>query len=239
MKTILLQPAFVLHKRSYRESSLLVELWTRDHGRLSAVAKGVRKQKGTGALWQLFTPILISLRGNGELLTVTSIEPQGNAYFLQKEALFAGFYLNELMMYTLQKSDPHQQLFYYYETALQKLAMCPFEEQSLRQFEKYLLEELGYGLLPKNEYELQRQFQEEHQYRFNPGEGFRLLQGGEDEQSIDVFAGKSILAIAREEWSQDALKDAKRLMRLVMATVIGTKPFNSRRLFVKRDEGNK
>src|SRR5687767_7577244 len=98
------QQAYVLHRRPYRESSFLIELFTLDHGRMSVIAKGARKaHSGALGLLQPFTPLWINCRGRGELLTLTHYETQGVAQSLQGECLFAGFYINELLIALLQK----------------------------------------------------------------------------------------------------------------------------------------
>lgn len=103
MKRIVLQPAYVLHRRSYRETSVLVELFTPDYGRLSVMGSGVRKLKSTTqGLLQPFVPLIISCSGNGELLRLTSVELSGEHTRLTGECLYAGLYLNELLMYLLE-----------------------------------------------------------------------------------------------------------------------------------------
>src|SRR3990167_1032441 len=101
-KRILLQPAYVLHRRAYRETSFLVELFTQEYGRLTVVARGVRKaNSSTTGLLQPFSPLLVSYGGKGELLTLFSVEARKTMLRLQRDALFAGLYLNELLMYLL------------------------------------------------------------------------------------------------------------------------------------------
>src|SRR5579864_5526181 len=110
MKRIDLQPACVLHRRPYRETSFLVDLFTPDYGRLTAVAKGARKIKsGIQGLLQPFLPLVVSWTGKGELMTLTHTElaPQQTPCQLRGDCLFAGFYLNELLVCLLQKWDAH------------------------------------------------------------------------------------------------------------------------------------
>lgn len=238
MKPVQLEPAFVLHKRAYRETSLLIELWTQNHGRFSAVAKGVRKTKSSSqGLLQPFSPILVSFVGKGELMTLTQVESRQNRFFLQGDCLFAGLYLNELLMYVLQKWDPHENLFHFYEQTLADLCGQPLEQRVLRRFERLLLEELGYGLLPKSEEHLAQSFIAEKAYRFLPEQGFSKLEPIDEIGSGgNVFSGKSLLAIAREEWSEEVLLDAKRLMRMVLSSLLGERKIFSRRLFLKPEE---
>jgi DNA repair protein RecO (recombination protein O) len=232
MKRIELQPAYVLHRRPYRETSCLLELFTLDHGRLSVIAKGVRKPRSaTSGLLQAFTPVLVSWSGKGELMTMIHIEAHGTAAQLRGDCLFAGLYLNELLMCLLQKWDAHPVIHTLYEKTLDALQSDTLEEKILRTFEKGVLEELGYGLLPKQHATLERTFHPDKFYRFTPDHGL-LLSEIEDPSLPTLFSGKSLLAIAREEWeTPDALRDAKRLMRFVLAPLLGAREIYSRKLF--------
>jgi DNA repair protein RecO (recombination protein O) len=147
--SIRLQPAYVLHRREYRDTSLIVELLTPDHGRLSAVARGARRasgrRPGQGALLQPFLALLVSLSGGSELKTLTSIESQEIRPQLQGETLYSALYVNELVMRLLHRDDPHPEVFESYRLALSQLAGGQATDLVLRRFEFSLLEELGYG----------------------------------------------------------------------------------------------
>src|SRR5690606_6732892 len=140
-----LEPAYVLHQFDYRDSSRIVEFLVRDHGRVAAVARGVRRagnrQRG---LLQSFQPLLLSWSGR-ELATVTGLEPGGARVPLSGGALLAGFYLNELCLRLTAVHDPHPEIFSLYATALTELTENPVPP-ALRRFELGLLEALGYGL---------------------------------------------------------------------------------------------
>jgi len=227
---ILLQPAYVLHRRAYRETSFIVELFSLDHGRLSVIAKGVRRGKASQqGLLQAFIPLLISWSGQGELMTMTHVEAHGEIKNLRGDCLFAGFYLNELLMNLLQKWDPHQDLFRAYQNTLQVLQLNHLEQKTLRSFEKKLLIELGYGL-----WSSQNSFLPECHYRFILEQGFLLY----DRADIfhlpnNVFSGENLLRITNEDWDEASLQDAKRLMRFVIASLMGSRSLNSRRLFTQ------
>lgn len=236
MKRVLLEQAYVLHRRSYRETSFLVELFTKEHGRLTVVAKGVRKLRSpTQGLLQPFIPLLVSWSGKGELMALSQVEINGEVNSLQGECLFAGFYLNELLMCLLQKWDAHPGLYARYEKTISLLQGAILEQRMLRSFEKYLLEELGYGLLPKTDLLLHRTIVADKYYQFIPEQGFVLSE--ESEQKHYLFLGKSLLAMAKEEWlDEESLQDAKRLIRLVLTPLLGQRPIYSRRLFIKGSE---
>jgi len=241
MKRVSLQPAFVLHRRSYRETSFLVELFTPEYGRLTVAAKGARQAKSPSqGLLQPFTPLTVSWSGKGELMTLTQVDANGPVRQLKGESLFAGFYLNELLTALLQKWDPHPNLFHVYDQTLSALMAATLNQQVLRVFEKVLLEELGYGLLQKDGDALQESFQPEKYYRFVPDQGFVISELGEDAKAKStLFSGKSLLAIANDDWSdEDCMKDAKRLTRFVLTPLLAGKQIHSRRLFIQPEELN-
>ena len=242
MKRVLLQPAYVLHRRSYRETSFLVELFTPEHGRLTVVAKGVRKARSAlPGLLQPFIPLLVSWSGKGELMALSHIEAHGEVKRLHADCLFAGFYLNELLMYLLEKWDAHPALYIAYEKTIVGLQTERLEQKTLRSFEKYLLEELGYGMLPKSDISLHNTFLPDHYYRFIPEQGFVLSERGDQSQSkSNIFSGQSLISIAKEDWQkEETLQDAKRLTRFVLTPLLGSRPIYSRRLFMQPDERSK
>lgn len=234
MKRVLLQPAFVLHRRLYKETSFLVELMTLEHGRVSLIARGVRKAKSLGpGLLQPFIPLLVSFSGQTELMTLTQVEAKGQVRQLYGECLFAGFYINELLMCLVEKWDAHPKLYECYEHTINCLHQNPLKQEILRIFEKQLLEELGYGLLPNSDWASQAIMPDKY-YRFVPEQGFVESGLGEDSQTqANIFLGKNLLAYAKCDWQdQESLKDAKRLTRLVLAPLLGAKQINSRQLFM-------
>jgi DNA repair protein RecO (recombination protein O) len=231
---ITLQPAFVLHHRPYRETSLLLDLFTPEHGRISAVARGVRQTRSKWrSILQPFIPLMISWQGKTELMTLVSAETNGLAGRLQGECLLSGLYLNEILMRLLQKHDPHPQLYTIYQQTLLELQSSRLEQKTLRLFEKKLLDELGYGLQLMHEVSEGQPFQTEKYYRFHPEHGFEIYCGAESVVlPLNVFAGKSLLALAAEQLDDvSCLRDAKRLMRLALTPLLGQGKLHSRRLF--------
>lgn len=233
---ISLQPAFILHHRPYRETSLIIDLFTQDYGRISTVARGVRTARSrTRALLQPFTPLLVSWHGKSELMALGSVEPQGSPIQLRGDCLLSGFYLNELLIRVLHKQDPHPQLFAIYQKTLLDLQHAPFLEKTLRLFEKKLIEELGYGLQLR--YDMDgKAFSADQEYLFYPEEGFELLNdchSARDGKML-IFPGHSLIALANEQLEDEKiLRDAKRLMRIVLAPLLGTQPLQSRKLFLE------
>ena len=141
MARILLQPAYVLHSRSFRETSLIVEAFTREHGRVAVVARGVKspKSRWRNAL-QPFRPLLLSWNQKSDLGTLTAADQVASPPALQGQALYCGLYLNELLMRLLHRGDPHAEVFERYRQVLAELASGVSPQPVLRIFEKHLLE---------------------------------------------------------------------------------------------------
>ncbi|WP_049620921.1 DNA repair protein RecO [Frateuria defendens] len=142
------QPAYVLHARPYRETSLLLECLTRDQGRLGVVARGVRRERARTPRSQLepFQPLALDLLLRGELATLVAAESSGAPLRLTGDAGLAGLYLNELVVRLTGRQDPYPGLFDAYARTLPRLVETAELGWSLRRFERDLLEQLGYGL---------------------------------------------------------------------------------------------
>ena len=136
------QPAYVLHARPYRETSLLLECLTREHGRIGVIARGVRGEKARLKRAQLepFQPIAMDLLLRGELATLTAVEPVGVPLRMVGDAALASLYLNELVVRLTERQDPFPSLFDAYATTLARLAGGEPLAWTLRRFERDLLE---------------------------------------------------------------------------------------------------
>ena len=237
MKSVHLQPAYVLHRRPFRESSFLVNLFTIEYGVMTVVARGAYRGKSTmPGLLQAFIPLWVSWYGKGELVALTHVETREQVKRLTGDTLFAGLYLNELLMRLLQKWDAHTELYQQYAKTLRALQCTPFQSFILRAFEKYLLECLGYGVLHKSDQSLATRLLPEKYYRFLPNIGFILSEAHPlPEQETNLFLGKNLLAIASEKWQDPSiLMDAKRLTYYILKPLLGDKPLYSRQLFRKK-----
>lgn len=212
---IRLQPAYLLHTRPYGDTSLLIEAFTPEHGRVGLVARGARGGKRKVPL-QILQPLLLSWRSGGELCTLSAYEPQGPAAALVGEPLFCAWYLNELLLRLLQRGDAHPALFGYYATALALLA--DDAEAALRRFECGLLEELGYALsLPDD-------LQPEQRYRLHP-------EQGPLPDALGEVSGAALIGLRDGLWLHAAARsDARRLMRGQLARLLGGKPLETPQL---------
>lgn len=203
MKHVRLEPAWILSQRAYRETSALVEAVTAGHGRVGLVARGARSVRSKiRGLLQPFQRVLLSWTDSGELGTLTGIEADGAPLLLKGEAVFGGWYLNELLLRLLARRDPHPELFAHYTEALAGIA-DDRGGPALRKFELQLLAELGYGL------SLPDALDAEGWYRLDAGGTLSAA-----EPAPDHYRGGSLIALARDRLeTAEHLADAKRLLK--------------------------
>lgn len=236
------QPAFVLHSRLYRETSLLLELFTRNHGIIPAIARGVRGSKSNHkrALLQPFQAIICRWRGRGEVVTLTDLDGRSNTVRLDKEALYSGLYVNELLTRLIHRHDPHELLFDEYSKLLEQLQNQQPIEPALRQFEFKLLEELGYGLNLGMDTSGDAIQPDQHYYLTTEGQ-FQLHPEADLETNTDAtsFEGQSLVAVSDQQWQHpETLRTAKRLIRLALTPLLGDKPLQTRQLFRSKQHGS-
>lgn len=236
---ISLQPAYVLHRRPYRDTSLLLELFSAEHGRLSLVSRGARRSgKGSSLAAQLqpFAPLLASWSGRGDLKTLTGSESARPAWQLGGDRLYSGLYVNELLMRLLHRHDPHPRLFAMYGETLSALAGTDIVDDALRAFELCLLDELGYGFALTREADTGESVSAPHWYRYEPGVGLvRVSRDGLHTE--DCYAGDHLLAMARGEFGGEVRASSKRLLRAALAVQLGNEPLRSRELFAAARRG--
>jgi len=231
---VTLHPAYVLHQRPYRETSLLLEVLSLDYGRQGLVARGARRPRsGLRGILQAFRPLLLSWGGRGELMSLTGAEPDGQVRALSGRGLLSGLYMNELLMRLLYRSDPHPELYGSYRAALEALAAPDQEERVLRVFEKRLLEAIGYGLVLTTDAGSGEPVMPERRYRYQVEHGPVMDTSGRG-TGIPI-AGQTLLALADESMdSPRVLREAKSLMRHVLRVYLGDRPLASRDLFTER-----
>lgn len=232
-----LQPAFVLHQRSYRESSLLLDAFGIDSGRVGLIAKGARRPKSPLRAQLIpFRPLLLSWRGRGELGLVVGAEPDGPPLVIPPAAIVSGLYLNELLVRLLHRHDPHPELFLQYRRTLSALARqdCPVE-QSLRIFEKRLLDAVGYGLMLDRTAGTGKPVEPSARYRYITDQGPVEAGGKEQDKGVRV-KGSTLLALASERpMDPAALREAKHLMRSAINLHLEGRPLVSRTLYRKKN----
>ena len=239
--------AWILHTRPWRETSLIVELFTAEAGRVGVVARGARRPRRGGRVLEPFVALDCELRGRGELRTLARHEV-AQRVALAGDALYAGFYLNELVVRLLQREDAHPRLFEVYEGALGVLSLLPRGREAqvalepvLRRFEFALLDELGYGL-PLDVDLSGAPVDPARTYLVQPDSGVlpptdAVAEGVSTETALQL-TGADLLAIAAGRLdSASVLRAAKRLARAALAPHLGPRPLASRALFVRRTSG--
>ena len=228
-----LQPAYLLHSRPYRDSSLIIDCLTPDYGRLGLVVKGARSTKSRQRhLYQSFKPLLISWRGRSDLKNLIYAEENGQSCSLVGNYLFSGLYINELLTRLLPERDSCEGVYKLYQQTLQTLQLQPPLEPTLRSFEFALLSELGYAVDLQFEADGVTALDTGASYQWMPELGWsRSL----DTQRADVFSGSALQAIASGDYQEEFnLQAAKRLSRLLLRPLLGDKPLRSRELFTMR-----
>jgi len=226
-----LEPSYVLHSRPYRESSLLLEVLTRSHGRTGLVARGAR---GARSRWknllQPFRPLLLSWNQKGELGTLTGADQVASPPALAGEALFCGLYTNELTTRFLQRSDPHPDLFETYRNLVAELAAGGLPQPLLRVYEVELLQSAGFGLQLDHEHGSAAPLSPDAWYLYVPESGPRRQAPGEG-NSRELISGAALLALKSGVIEEQHLKELKALMRKLIRFYLGDKPLNSQALF--------
>jgi len=227
-RRVLLAPGYVLHHRPYRDTSRILEVLLRDHGRLTLFARGVRGPKPRfGGTLQPFGLLLLSFQAGRDAGQLTGAESAESAGPLPPGSLMAGFYLNELLLKLTTRHDPMAEVFEDYGRALAGLRQGGRVEAVLRVFEKRLLEALGYGLDLAAEARTGRAVETAGRYRFRPSEG--VLPAAQDD--ADAVAGSSLLALAAEDLADGrALEDARRVLKAALAERLEGRELATRRV---------
>jgi DNA repair protein RecO (recombination protein O) len=194
------QRAFVLHSYPYKETSLIVDVFTADNGRMAMVAKGAKRPASNlrGALLSL-QPIEAVFTGRGEVKTLTVATWVPGQPWLTGQALMCGMYLNELLIKLLPREDPHPELFESYAATLLTLAASNEHGAILREFETSLLAELGYGLQLETDIRTDKPLVADRLYRYDP------LAGASEDGTGMLVSGSVLLALAKGRFESSAI----------------------------------
>ena len=228
------QPAFVLHAYPFSETSLIVEVFSRDFGRLALLARGARRPRSAlRGLLLGFQPLELGWAGKGDVKTLMKAEWQGGQPLLTGKALLCGYYLNELLIHLQPREDAHAGLFSVYAETLRRFADV-LEQADLRYFEKALLQELGYGLtLERDVGGVPIEASACYVYEIERGP-LRLLSPGSSPLSM---RGKTLIDLAHEHLKDPlSLLEAKQLMRALIAHYTGGKALSTRKIFMELQE---
>lgn len=225
------QPGFVLHSYPYKETSLIIDLFSREHGRVPLVAKGAKRphSKLRGVL-QTFQPLSVNWSGKSEVRTLTGAEWVGGMLPLEKSALLCGFYLNELLVRMLAREDPHPLLFDHYVATLNQLAHDEPAPVVLRKFELALLKESGVAADITIISRSGEAVEPDLAYVVEPESGVREASGNE---SAPVVAGRTLLDMERGEYIDPRTQfESKLLLRHLLAHHLGGTPLSTRQILI-------
>ena len=225
------QPGFVLHSYPYKETSLIVDVFSRDHGRIPVVAKGAKRptSKLRGVL-QTFQPLSLSWSGRAEMRTLIGAEWVGGMLPLEKSALLCGFYLNELLVKLLARDDAHPALFDHYVAALNELAHEQPAPIVLRKFELALLKETGVATNFTVCRTTGEAIDPEQTYVVDPESGARPARAADRWPAV---AGKTLLDMEQQNYDDPATQSqSKTLMRFLVAHHLGNIPLNTRQILI-------
>jgi DNA repair protein RecO (recombination protein O) len=246
-RRVSLEPAFLLHHYPWRDTSRILELLTRTHGRVSVIARGSRQAAGaTGGVLQAFRACLVSWSARGELGYLTAVErlaapdsagevarSAGEGNGLRGQRLMSAFYANELLLKLLQRNDPHPALFDAYAALLARLH-APLEDagRALRIFEKRLLEELGWGLNLEHEAASGAPLEPGRSYRYGLEGGAEPIDGVAE--GTLIFCGASLLSLAREALDDPrSLADSRRLLRAALDRLLDGRRLSTREVLLE------
>jgi len=225
-----LQRCFVLHRRPYSETSLILDVFSEEYGRVSVMAKGARSKRSNlkGAL-QPFTPLLIKWSGKGSMRTLRQAEPISLGLPLTGINLYSALYVNELLGRVIESETPYPALFHDYLQALTELAQNDNPEPGLRRFELALLSALGYGVDFLHCAGTGEAIDPTMTYRYREQKGFIASVRNDNL----TFLGDELIAISERRFlTQQQLKAAKRFTRIALKPFLGGKPLKSRELFI-------
>jgi DNA repair protein RecO (recombination protein O) len=230
------QPGYVLHRRPFRDSSQILDIVTRDHGKVAVVARGSRGSKSRLAgLLRPFLPLRVSWVAKSDLGTLTGAESAGPPAGMVGDAMLSAYYVNELLINFLHKYDPQPEIYALYEAVLQSLVGSSNVAASLRSFEIEFLSLLGYAVNLDHEFGSTEALVAEQIYEY------RMEQGPVAVERSDgplIFSGALLSGIAKLRFDDsDVLRAANRLMRAVIGFHLGGKELKSRKVLIELHRG--
>lgn len=230
------QPGFILHHRPFRDSSQILDIVTRDHGKVAVVARGSRggKSRLAGVL-RPFLPLRVSWVAKSDLGTLTGAEAAGPPAGMTGDALLSAYYVNELLLNFLHRYDPQPEIFSLYEQVLDALVGKREVAACLRVFEFEFLTLLGYAVNLDHEFGSQQALDPVRHYEFRMEQGAVPVERSEGRL---VFTGAELRAVAEQRFEDEGvLKIANRLMRDIIGFHLGGKELKSRKVLMELHRG--
>jgi DNA repair protein RecO (recombination protein O) len=227
------QAAFILHHRPFRDTSQILDLISRDHGKLAVVARGSRGARSRlKGILRPFMPLSVSWIIKSDLGTLTGAEVNGAPLSLTGDALLSGYYVNELILHFLHRHDPQPGIFDAYSHTIGELAATGDNVAAcLRRFEIDLLRQIGYALNLDHEHSSQKALEPQQHYEYRPEQGAVAVSRDEGEQ---VFTGEMLTAIGEQRFDDEVvIRSANRLLRNVISFHLGGKELKSRKVLLE------
>ena len=225
------QPGYVLHSYPYQETSLIVEVFTREFGRVAMVAKGAKRPHSPlRSVLMPFHALTLDWSGRADLKTLRTAEWRGAFRLLSGRALICGFYLNELLLKLLHRDDAHDALFDTYELTLQALLDGGDHAAVLRGFEKRLLSELGYALQLDSDAQTGQPLQAQRRYQYIIDRG--PVATAEHQNGLELL-GQTLIDMHNDNYTAALTQQqSKSLMRLLIRHYLGHQTLHSRQLLI-------
>ena len=235
------EAGFVLHTHPYKETSLIVEAFTRRFGRVALLARGARRPRSAmRGLLLAFHPLRLSWSASGELGTLISAEWAAGLRSLEGLGLMCGFYLNELLLRLLPREDPHEDLYDCYANSLARLSAREPHAPVLRAFERRMLKELGYAPVLEHEAATGEAIEPERRYVYEPDRGPVAMNGAEGRRGpgADVLvSGRTLLDLARDDYARAETRDeARALLRALIAYRLAGQTLHTRTVLMELQE---
>ncbi len=230
------QAGYILHRRPFRDSSQILDIFTRDHGKIAVVARGSRgaKSRLAGVL-RPFLPLKVSWVAKSDLGTMTGAEAAGSPAGMVGDALLSAFYVNELLLHFLHRYDPQPEIFTLYEEVVTALVASDNVAACLRSFELKFLSLLGYAVNLDHEYGNQEKLDVERNYQFRMEQGAVAIDRSEGPL---VFKGAVLIGVAEQRFEDpEILRAANRLLREVIGFHLGGKELKSRKVLMELHRG--
>jgi len=230
------QPAFVLHHRPFRDSSQILDIVTRDHGKIALVARGSRSAKSRLAgVLRPFLPLRLSWVARSDLGTLTGAEAVGAPMGIRGDAMFSAFYVNELLLSFLHRHDPQPEIYALYAEVISELVSTADIAACLRSFELELLGLLGYAVSFQDDATADKRLDPKRHYSYRVEEGLVAIDRSEGPM---VFSGAVLQSIQAQEFDKpEIVRAASRLLRGTIRHHLGGKELKSRKVLMELHRG--
>lgn len=226
---VTLEPAYVLHQRPFRNTSLIVDCLTSQHGRQCLVAQGARRAESRQrSLLQPFRRVCVSWVRRGDMGRLTQVEADSPAHELEGNSLLAGFYSNELLLRLLPRGDHNEAILSCYSSCLDRLADARNAARALRLFELGLLELLGFGIDLERDFLTGEPIDPDRNYRFEHEGG--LTVSGPD-ATMTLYSGRHLISLREGQLTDhESLRAARQLLGVMLSIHLGEKPLRTRQV---------